>query len=205
MVVKYIQYWNILSGAQEEFDRFLTSNYIPQIKKNGLLRIVGAWQTVSGEGPNFILEGVAGTLRQLNEVLRSDDFEKLDHLLSFLITGYKSKILITAGDLTVLEPSPQNCRFNHHYDVLMDQSRQHEDFFAAVHIPTLKRLGIETIGSWYVGIGPGPNTVVEGSSPTVSGILQAIGSPAYKDLSDQLQPIVRNFGSRILVPSGHLD
>ncbi len=205
MIVKFIQYWNILSGSQKEFDRFLSANYIPQTNKNGLLRIIGAWQTVSGEGPNFILEGVADSLRLLNEVLRSDDFEKLDHLLSFLITGYKSKILITTGDLAAVVPSPINCRFNHHYDVVMDQSEQYGEFFKTVHVPTLRSLGIETIGSWYVGIGPGPNTVVESSSPTVSDILQAIGSPEYKDLSDQLQPMVRNFGSRILVPSGHLD
>ena len=94
MIVKFIQYWNVLSGSQEEFDRFLRSNYIPQINQSGLLRIIGSWQVVSGEGPNFILEGVADSLRLLNEVLRSDDFDKLDHLLRFLITGYKSKILI---------------------------------------------------------------------------------------------------------------
>lgn len=204
MIVKFIQYWNILSGSQEEFDRFLVSNYIPQINQSGLLRIIGCWQTVSGEGPNFILEGMADSLRLLNRVLRSDDFEKLDHLLRFLITDYKSKILITTGDLTALTPPMNNCRFNHHYDVAVEHSPRHRDLLRAVQIPILERLGVETIGSWYVGIGPGPNRVVEGSCPTVSGILQAIGSPDYKDLRDQLLPLVRNFGSRILVPSGHL-
>jgi hypothetical protein len=205
MIVKFIQYWNILSGCQGDFDRFITHDYIPQINQTGLLRIVGSWRVVSGEGPNFILEGAAQSLRLLNEMLRGNDFEKLDHLLRFLITGYKSKILISTGDLTALIPSPANCRFNHHFEVEAERSDDYRVFFRAVQIPTLQRLGIETIGSWYVGVGPGPNTVVEGSSPAVTDILRAIDSPAYKEMSDRLQTMASAFGSRILAPSGHLD
>ncbi len=204
MFAKFIQYFNVLSGHQREFDRFVVDNYIPQVKGSGLMGIVGSWYVAAGEGPYFILEGLAESMEGVNLLLDQDDFQKLDHLLRFMIAGYKSKILVPAGGVRRVGPLDGQCRFNHHYDVLSERQPDYDRFLREVQAPTMDRLGIEIIGAWCVGIGPGPNTVVEGSCPSVRRILQAVASPEYKAMIAGLQSMVTCFGSKILVPSGHV-
>ncbi|MBU0513850.1 MAG: hypothetical protein KJ621_03670, partial [Proteobacteria bacterium] len=199
------QYFNVLSGRQREFDRFLIDNYIPQIDGSGLMRMVGSWHVAAGEGPYFILEGVAESMAGVNELLDQDDFQKLDHLLRFMIAGYKSKILSPRGEVSgVGLPVDGKCRFNHHYDLRSESREEYDRFLREVQAPTMARLGVEFIGGWYVGIGPGPNTVVEGSCVSVRRILEAIASDQYRRMIAELQAMVTCFGSKILVPSGHL-
>lgn len=204
MFVKFIQYFNVLSGSRRDFDRFLKDNYFPQINDTGLMKVVGSWHVAAGEGPYFILESVAESMKEVNAVLDQPDFQKLDHLLKFMITGYRSKILTPTGDVSVVMPAGKNCRFNRHYDVLSRRREDYERFIVEVQKPVMADLGVETIGGWNVGIGPGPNTVVEGACQTVRRILEAVASEEYRRMIAELRTMVTSFGSKILTPSGHV-
>jgi hypothetical protein len=47
--------------------------------------------------------------------------------------------------------------------------------------------------------------VVEGASPSIEAILDALGSQAYRRLLDGLFSMVTKLGSKILAPTGLVD
>jgi hypothetical protein len=204
MTVKFIQYWDVLSEREDEFSKFVAKSYIPGINETGYLKIVGSWHVASGEGPYFIMEGVADSVKSVHSLLQLDEFKKLSHLLHFLITNYKSKLLVPTGPIEAGVPKDKNYRFNHHYNVLHDKVEDYTAFMKDEHLPIMEELGVKMIGAWYVAIGPGPNMVIEGACSGVKIIMEAIGSERYRRLTAKLLTMVDGFGSKILVDTGVL-
>lgn len=202
MTVKFIQYYDILSGRDEEYQNFISKSYIPGIKETGFLEIVGSWYVASGEGPYHIMEGVADSVKNVHQLLLLDDFKKLNHLLHFLITNYKTKIMVPMGTIESQLPSEMNFRFNHHYDLNYAHYDDYIRFIRNRHIPAMEKLGINIIGGWYVAIGPGPGIVVEGSCASVKHILEVIANKEYCELTSGLLAMVDSYGSKILAPTG---
>ena len=202
MTVKFIQYYDILSGKDDEYRNFISKSYIPGINETGFLEIVGSWYLASGEGPYHIMEGVADSVKSIHQLLLLDDFKKLNHLLHFLITNYKTKIMVPTGTIESQLPRETNFRFNHHYDINYARYDDYVRFIRKEHFPTMEKLGIKMIGGWYVALGPGPNIVAEGSCANVKRILEVIGSREYGELTSKLLAMVDGYGSKILVPTG---
>ena len=202
MSVKFIQYWDVLSEREEEFRKFVLKSYIPGVNETGFLKIVESWNVAAGEGPYHIMEGVADSVKNVNSLLQLDEFQKLNHILHFLITNYKTKLLIPTGPIVGVVPQHKNYRFNHHYEVICEKYDDYMGFLQNEHIPTMEALGIHIIGGWYAAIGPAPNIVIEGSCPSVKQILEAIGSERYRELTSKLMTMVDGFGSKILVANG---
>jgi hypothetical protein len=69
----------------------------------------------------------------------------------------------------------------------------------------METLGIDVIGRWYAAVGPGPQTIVEGSCASARRILRAIGSPEYRKLTTTIFDLADDFGSKILAPTGLLN
>lgn len=205
MTAKFIQFFDVLPDKQGEFENFVLKNYIPEIHDTGLLQVVGSWRVASGEGPYHILESTAGSLKDIHAHIQLDHIQKLNHLFHFLITNYKTKVMVPTGHLEASIPQGFHCRFNHHYDLDSNRFEAYSEYMRASHIPTMERLGIRMIGGWHVAIGPGPNIVVEGASESVQGILDVVGSEEYRELTDRLVNMVSKFGSKILVPTGLVD
>jgi len=204
MTAKFIQFFDILSGKEEEFIHFASKNYIPGIHDMGLTRIIGSWYVAAGESPYCILESVADSVEDINRLLMLEEFDKLSHLFHFLVTNYKTKILAPTGHMTEETPGSVNYRFNHHYNINTTNYDEYMRFMEQEYIPVMENLGIKVIGRWYVAIGPGPNIVVEGSCDSAKQILEAIGSVEYRELTSKIFGLVDDFGSKILVPTGLL-
>ena len=202
MSVKFIQYWDVISEREEEFRKFVLKSYIPGVNETGFLKIVESWNVAAGEGPYYIMEGVADSVKSVNDLLQLDEYQKLNHLLHFLISNYKSKLLVPTGPIVGVVPEHKNYRFNHHYEVICEKYDDYMDFLQNEHIPTMEALGVNIIGGWYAAIGPAPNIVIEGSCPSVRQILEAVGSERYRELTSKLLTMVNGFGSKILVANG---
>lgn len=202
MAAKFIQFFDILSGKEEEFNQFAEKNYIPGIHALGLTRIIGSWHVAAGEGPYCILESLADSVEDINRLLMVEEFDKLNHLLHFLITNYKTKILAPTGHSVEEIPRGVNYRFNHHYNIKTTSYDDYLNFMARKYVPVMETLGIKVIGRWYAAIGPGPQIVVEGSCESAGRILQAIGSSKYRELTGDIFALVDDFGSKILAPTG---
>ena len=204
MTAKFIQFFDILSGKEDEFVHFAKKNYIPGIHAMGLTQIIGSWHVAAGEGPYCILESVAESVADINRLLMNDEFRKLNNLFHFLITNYKTKILAPTGHLVEATPSTINYRFNHHYNIHTTNHNAYLEFMDQTYTPIMADLGIKVIGRWYVALGPGPHIVVEGSCSSATQILNAIGSDEYQKLTAKIFALADNFGSKILVPTGLL-
>jgi len=200
MSVKLIQYFDIISGHEEEFTKFAAKNYIPGVNETGLVKIAGTWKVSAGEGPTVIMEGVAESVKNIHQLLEMDEFKKLIHLLHFLVTKYQTKILAPTGQVTTFVPEQTNYRFNRHFDIDYNQYQTYKKFMEEEYIPTMERLGLKMIGKWYVALGPGPNTVHESTCPSVQQVLDVISSSEYQNLTSQLLTMVKGLGSKILVP-----
>jgi hypothetical protein len=201
MTVKFIQFFDILPGQAEEFRHFAHKNYIPGINDTGLLRMIGSWYVAAGEGPYCIFESVSDSVNKINKLLQLDEFDKLNRLLHFLITNYKTKILAPTGLVETRIPEGRHFRFNQHYNVQYDRHEDYVRFVREEHIPTIEKLGITVIGASYAAIGPGPHMVTEGACSSVKQILEALGSQEYKSLISRMLAMVSDFGSKILVPT----
>jgi len=205
MAAKFIQFFDVLSGKEDEFLHFAAKNYIPGIHEMGLTGIIGSWHVAAGEGPYCILESVADSVGDIKRLLMEEEFDKLNHLLHFLVTNYKTKILAPTGHMKEEIPSGINYRFNHHYNIHTANHDEYLRFMAQKYTPVMESLGIKVIGRWYAAIGPGPQIVVEGSCAGARQILQAIGSPEYRELTAGIFSLVDDFGSKILAPTGLVD
>lgn len=204
MSAKFIQYCDVLPGKMEEFRKFAAKSYLPGLNETGLLKLVGVWSVAAGEGPYCIMEGVAESVKAINQLLALDEFKKLNHLMHFLTTNYATKILAPTGKVESYLPAEPHCRFNHHYNLISQRRQEYDRFKAEEQLPALREMGIQVIGSWYVALGPGPQIVVEGSCPDTESILKAIGSDRYRKVTNKLLTMATDFGSKILVPMGLL-
>ncbi|OQY04755.1 MAG: hypothetical protein B6I22_08780 [Desulfobacteraceae bacterium 4572_123] len=205
MIVKFIQYWDVLSEREEEFRKFIVKSYIPGINETGFLKIVESWHVASGEGPFNIMEGVADSVESVNNLLQLDEFQKLNHLLHFLVTNYKTKLLVPTGPVEGIVPEHITCRFNHHYNINYDKYDDYTKFIKKEHIPGMEHFGLTIVGCWNVAVGATPYVIDETRAEDLATIGEMLENPAYQQLTLKLLKLVSNYGCKILVPSGHIN
>lgn len=205
MKAKFIQFFDIHPGKEDEFNHFVKNNYIPGIHALSLTKIIGFWHVGAGEGPYCVLESTADSMQDINRLLMNEEFIKLNNLLHFLITNYKTKILASTGQPVKDAPKGVHYRFNHHYNVHPTHRDTYLNFMDNCFIPAMEKLNIKVIGRWQVALGPGPRVVVEGSCSNATQILKAIGTGEYRKLTSKIYTLADTFGSKILVPTGLLN
>jgi len=197
-MAKFIQYFDIISGQEQEFERFAKETYIPGIAKTGLSKIVGGWNVVVGEGPSTIFEAISESPDDIYDLLEHDEFEKLNRLMQFLVTNYRSKILIPLGEGKYPQPVEKVVRFNHHFNLDHRDHAQASQYLFESHLPSLEKLGLNILGVWETQIGPEPNTVIETWATDIGTVMNALDSSTYCDGITTLKKNANGFGSRIL-------
>jgi len=60
MAVKFIQYYDILSGRYAGYRNFISKSYIPGVNETDVLKIVGSWYLACGELTSRLLPVVYG-------------------------------------------------------------------------------------------------------------------------------------------------
>lgn len=201
MTVKLIQYFDVVSGKENEFRRFALESYLPVLRNIGLVRPIGAWYVACGEGPFHIFESVAESVGSIHGMLEQDDYVKLNRLLNFLVTNYKSKMLAPGGLVQAHPPEGRHYRFNHHFEVRVEAREKFDRFFSETYLPVMNTAGIDVIGAWEEVVGPGPGFVTEGASDSIARIMRTIAGPAYRGMIRKMFTFVTGFGSKILSPA----
>lgn len=206
MPVKLIQYWNILQGRKAAFDTFFTQEFVPEIHKTGLMKIVGSWHVVSGEGPYFIAEGVSDAIDQVESLIKDPAYFELRQKLFRHVADYSTKLLVTTGRV---EPQPiqdeWGYKFNQHFNINPPDYYEFITFEEREHIPAMEGFGLKMVGSWRVAVGATPYVVDECRAEDLATIGEMLQSPDYQKLTLKLLNMVSNYGCKILVPSGHLN
>jgi hypothetical protein len=91
--VKFSQYWDVIPGKEEEYDRFMKNEFYQAIEAIGI-RIGGEWKILIGESPNTFFEGRCDHVEQLLTALNSQKFRTMKYELMMFVSNYSSRILV---------------------------------------------------------------------------------------------------------------
>ena len=206
MPVKLVQYWNVLQATKSDFDAYFTGEYVPGINETGFMKMVGAWHVASGEGPYFVTEGVAETVAEVESLIMAPIYIDLRNRLLQLVSDYQSKLLVPVESIQPDVPDVEHgYKFNQHFNINPADYYEFLDFEEQVHIPEMKRFGLELVGGWNVAVGATPYMIDETRADNLASIGEMLEKPAYQKLTLKLLQMVSNYGCKILVPSGHIN
>jgi hypothetical protein len=206
MPVKLVQYWNIQHATTSDFDAYFSRDYVPRINETGFMKMVGAWHVASGEGPYFITEGVAETVAEVESLIMAPVYIDLRHHLLKLVSDYQSKLLVSVESIQPDVPDVEHgYKFNQHFNINPADFYEFLAFEDQVHIPEMKRFGLELVGGWSVAVGATPYMIDETRADSLATIGEMLENPAYRKLTLKLLQMVSNYGCKILVPSGHIN
>ena len=91
--VKLSQYWDIIPGKENEYDKFIREVHYPAMEALGI-KIVGEWKVLIGESPNIFYEAMCDNEAKLLKALTTQKFRMLKHELLRLVSNYSSRVLV---------------------------------------------------------------------------------------------------------------
>jgi hypothetical protein len=98
---KFNQYYNILSGKDQEHYKFVKEECIPGMKELNV-PITGAWRMVIGSGPCILAECTARNVVDIAKAIDTSTFRRLVRTLKkSFATDYSSRILAPTGRIEV--------------------------------------------------------------------------------------------------------
>jgi hypothetical protein len=95
-MVKLLMSWDIKPGSESDYFEFVVREFAPGIMKMGV-QPTEAWYTVFGDGPQILTGAVAEDLETMQEILASEDWQKLKGKLFEYVTNFDFKIVRATG------------------------------------------------------------------------------------------------------------
>lgn len=86
--------------SETEYFEFLVHEFIPGLTKLGIADIQ-VWLTVYGEGEQKLTSGVTRTTEQMNEILKTDEWELLINQLQGYVDHFNQKVIAATGGFQV--------------------------------------------------------------------------------------------------------
>lgn len=90
------------------------------------------------------------------------------------------------------------------WDVITGMKDEYETFITDTYLPGTIKLGLESIGGFYVVVGFGPKIVSLKKTGTLNELIDIMSTPEFKLLHSQLREFVVNYSSRIMEPTGNV-
>ena len=94
--------------------------------------------------------------------------------------------------------------FNQHWDIIPGKEEEYTKFAINHYIPTMKKIGINPVGGFYVVVGEGPGVISVGTVDSLQKLQKAMETEEYEKVTAQVQCYVLNYCSRILKPTGRV-
>jgi hypothetical protein len=94
--------------------------------------------------------------------------------------------------------------FNQHWDIIPGKEEEYTQFVINHYIPTMKKIGINPVGGFYVVVGEGPRVISVGTMDSLQKLQNALETEEYEKVTAQIQRYVLNYLSRILRPTGRV-
>lgn len=95
-MVKLLMTWDIKPGSESDYFEFVVREFAPGIMKMGV-QPTEAWYTVFGDGPQILTGAVAEDLETMQEILASEEWQKLKGKLFEFVTNFDFKIVRATG------------------------------------------------------------------------------------------------------------
>ena len=88
--------WDIQSGAESDYFEFMVSEFIPGLKRLGIME-PSVWYTAYGEAEQILISGITETEDHMRYVLRSNDWARLSDRLGELVSNFSQKVIEATG------------------------------------------------------------------------------------------------------------
>jgi hypothetical protein len=93
----------------------------------------------------------------------------------------------------------------YYWNILHFRQSDFDVFFTQEFVPRIDESGFMKIaGSWHVASGEGPYFIAEGVCNSVDDVENLIMDPLYVDLRQKLFRLVRDYHTKLLVPTGRI-
>jgi len=86
------------------------------------------------------------------------------------------------------------------WDVLRGKEDEYAAFVTRTFIPECNKLGLQSVGGFYVAVGVGPKVISIKSAPSLGDLYAAMASTKFTALKQALKSYVVNYSSKILEP-----
>lgn len=90
--------------------------------------------------------------------------------------------------------------FTQDWDVVRGKEDEYAEFVNRTFIPECNKLGLQSVGGFYVAVGVGPSVISIKSVPSLSELYSAMSSDRFTSLKQALKNYVINYSSKILDP-----
>jgi hypothetical protein len=108
-------------------------------------------------------------------------------------------------DVTGQKEGTMTIKFNQYWDLAPGRKDQYAEFLQEEFLPVMKEMGVQVIAGWQVLVGEGPHIISEGIARDINHINAMLVSPTFRNMTARHLRFVRNFKSRVLVPSGRIE
>jgi len=92
--------------------------------------------------------------------------------------------------------------FTQYWDVIPGKFDEYSNFMTMEYIPTVQKLGIKTLGGYYVSVGEGPRIEAVATVDESEQLRRLLATEEYRVMSWKLMHLVRNYSSKLWVASG---
>lgn len=92
MAVKLLLTWDLLPGREQEYFEFVVRDFIPSVQKMGM-EPSDAWFTVFGDQPQIMVALQSASMENMENILKSSDWDALKNQLLDYIEDFKYKIV----------------------------------------------------------------------------------------------------------------
>jgi len=198
MTVKLNQYWTVIPGKTEEYQKFILKKFIPGVNQLGL-HTVAVWSVLVGAYSEIMFESVTSDLDLLEKAVKDKKYKELKGDLLNYVKKYKTKILVKTGkkDSYSSDIREDTVKFNQMWDIIGDKKR-YGRYVIDEFYPLLEELGISVAREWEVLIGDGPSIICEGRAKDINKLIHNLQSKKFQEAKQKLKEFVENYESRIL-------
>jgi hypothetical protein len=198
MPVKLNQYWTVIPGKTEDYNKFILKKYIPGVNKLGL-HTVAVWTVLVGAYSEIMFESVGNDLDLIEKALKDNKYKDLKADLLNYVKKYKTKVLVKTGkkDTYSTDIREETVKFNQTWDLIGDK-RAYGRYVIDEFYPLLEDLGIYVAQEWEVLIGDGPSIICEGRAMDINNLIHNLQSDKFQEAKQKLKKFVENYESRIL-------
>ena len=103
MSVKLLISYNVKSGREEEYYRFIMGEFLPTAQSIGL-KLVEAWQTIWGDYPQRLIEMAVDSQKELKEILASERWREIETKLEDHVSDYQRVAVADRSGFQLFKP-----------------------------------------------------------------------------------------------------
>jgi hypothetical protein len=88
------------------------------------------------------------------------------------------------------------------WDIVRGKEKEYEKFVENEFIPRSNEMGLQSVGGFYVEVGPGPRIISLKTADDVIALLTVFFSKEFKALVMELEDYVTSYGNRVMLSIG---